>query len=92
MGLDLSGLFAESRIGTDVAGGGPGRSTTVNPRTGRIDAVGWDQGLNPRQIDGREAQAGAPTRSMSDDASNPVRAAQEPRSFLYMPVAQATGG
>ena len=57
MGFDLPACSPKVGIGTDIAGGGPGRPSSVDPGEAGVDAVGRDQGVDLGEVGGREAQS-----------------------------------
>ena len=77
VGLDLADLLAEGRVGADVAGGGDGRALAVDEGEDGVDAVGGDDGVDAVEVGGREAEPGASTGAVGDEASDPVGAAEQ---------------
>src|SRR5271157_6399018 len=91
VGFDLADLLAEGRVRADVAGGRPGPRLLLrsgNEDSGGIDAVEREQGIDAVEIDGRNAQPGAPTCAVGHNAPDAVRAAEKSRGLLDLALVQ----
>ena len=76
VGLDLPGMFAEGRVGPDIARGRPGRSLTLDPGEPGIDAFGRDERIDAARLTVGNPMRRPSARSLGDRAADSMRPAQ----------------